>query len=570
MSRDRRPHLDFLTLLATAIAGRGVAVSANHSGRAYTDGASIFLPEQGDDADVVSVVVQAALLRCGSLDHGLALRLLGREAVTARFLRLEAARIAAVAGDIMPRLIQQSMAAAWHGVVPADASASLEWAMIDRAIPPAPEIFGSIRPLAFLRGQAATGTQDAPRKAQQRRVERRVLANERNRDEAGDGRSGLPKADSRSTVETQASKFSRAGESGSPGPGGGNGGAATAATWVRRISSSARAIGSALRFSSTELPHDGGLLYPEWSYSSGAYLSNWCRVKLYELPPGDRLHRGLPDPLLRRRLARLSMERVLHRRQAEGENLDNDALIRHVVDVASGVSPDGRIYESMRKTGPGLTAMVLIDASASTNDSQAAGATVWEAHRELARNLIAGMDELGDSVAAYGFRSFSRNDVRFLRIKEFDERFGQRARGRLMALNPFGFTRLGAAIRHASRLLITHSRMGHRLLVIVSDGLPYDMDYEGSHAEYDVRRALEEALQQGIGCVCLSTGSSAGKEALQRTWGPASHATLQTPSELNRCVEPLFRAALVRAAADSAFPMRRRAASAGRQADSRR
>ncbi len=569
MSPDRRPLIDFRALLATAIAGRNIAVVGSRSAHAYTDGAKIFLPDLSEHSNIVALVVQAALLRCGSLDRGVALRLVGKEAVTARYLRLEAARVATAAGDVLPRWIQESMAAAWQYVIPADACESLDRAIWDTSIPPAPNTFGSIRPLALLRKQAYTGTQGVPGKAEQRRAESQEQANDQNRDEVGGEGSGPPKTDDSTPVEGSASKFSRTLTRGgiSSVKGEGNGAAATAVTWVRWISSKARAISSAFRFSLTDLPPDGGLLYPEWSYGSDAYLPDWCSVKLYELPTGNRLHRDLPNPLLRRRLARLGMELALHRRQIEGEHLDNDALTRHFIDVTSGFSSDGSIYESMRKTGRDLTTIVLVDASCSTNDRRSASTSIWEAQRELAAKVIAAFDELGDSVAAYGFRSFGRTDVRFLRIKEFGERFGQRARGRLMALNSFGFTRLGAAIRHSSHVLTARVRFGRRLLVIVSDGLPYDTGYENTHAEYDVRRALEEACQQGIGCVCLSAGSSVGKEAVERAWGAISHATLQTPSELNHRAESLFRSALARAASEGIYSRRRRATSTGLCAD---
>jgi nitric oxide reductase NorD protein len=82
---------------------------------------------------------------------------------------------------------------------------------------------------------------------------------------------------------------------------------------------------------------------------------------------------------------------------------------------------------------------------------------------------------------------------------------------------------------------------------VVSDGLPYDTGYEDTYAEQDVRHALAEAEEHGVGCVCLSVGSASKKEVLERVWGNVGHATLKTPADLNRYAEPLFRTAIRRA-----------------------
>ena len=56
---------------------------------------------------------------------------------------------------------------------------------------------------------------------------------------------------------------------------------------------------------------------------------------------------------------------------------------------------------------------------------------------------------------------------------------------------------MGAALRHVSRQL-AHQSAGHRLLLILSDGRPNDIDaYQGDYGIEDCRRALHEARFRG-------------------------------------------------------------------------
>ena len=52
----------------------------------------------------------------------------------------------------------------------------------------------------------------------------------------------------------------------------------------------------------------------------------------------------------------------------------------------------------------------------------------------------------GDRFAMYGFSSLKRGNVRFNRLKSFDERYDGFARGRIAAIKPGYYTRMGAAM----------------------------------------------------------------------------------------------------------------------------
>ncbi len=82
-----------------------------------------------------------------------------------------------------------------------------------------------------------------------------------------------------------------------------------------------------------------------------------------------------------------------------------------------------------------------------------------------------------------------------------------RARGAefgVAAMTPDGFTRLGTAIRHATAQLARQSA-GHRLLLILSDGRPHDVDaYQGPYGVEDTRQAVLEARTSGVFPFCLT------------------------------------------------------------------
>src|SRR3546814_2668310 len=115
-----------------------------------------------------------------------------------------------------------------------------------------------------------------------------------------------------------------------------------------------------------------------------------------------------------------------------------------------------------------------------------------------------------------------RERVHMLRMKGFDDRLGGQTRERLALLGPAGFTRIGAAVRHAGQLLKKQSGMPYQLVVLITDGLSYDDGYEGTHGEADTRRSIAELRAHHIACLCISVGSGADDMRLRRVFGEAA------------------------------------------------
>src|SRR4029453_4026344 len=176
-----------------------------------------------------------------------------------------------------------------------------------------------------------------------------------------------------------------------------------------------------------------------------------------------------------------------------------------VVEMRSGNSPPENVYTERRTTARELGVLILVDASGSANDADRDGRAVHNPQRRAASTLAATLEELGDRVAVYAFRSQGRHAVHLPAIKTFDQSFGAVGRARLNQLQPSSYTRLGAAIRGAGEILKTDAGTPNRLLLVLSDGFPYDDGYEGRYAESDAHKALEDVRSEGVACLCLST-----------------------------------------------------------------
>jgi Mg-chelatase subunit ChlD len=539
------------SFLASAIAGRRLDVRVVEEASTYTDGWAIYVSEGDDDAKAfVALVVQAALVGMGSLDAAIMKRLWARRLAARRYLTLEADRAIKGCRDFLPPNFADAVCGYWQGQTSTCAEESLRRSLSTEKIPEAPALFGVLRPRHVLGGRPA-GTM-APTEADRMGTAKMApQLPELDDDEDTEGLGFLRLLVSTFPIPSPLSRLlQKAGAGRAPKPDGGTGGVGempVAANYAAdRVGRHARVmVGVPIGVPSLPTTRPAfGKSYPEWDWEQGRYRPNWCRVAEYD-PEGEGDGNVHPssDPLLRRKLARLGLGFERHNRQPDGDRLDLSAVVDFVVATATGEPEDERVYENRLRTARDLGVLVLLDASGSTAD-RCEQTEIWDEQRRFAADLVMGLQEVGDRVAAYGFNSWGRQHVRFYRIKDFDGRFDQAAVRRLMAMEPAGYTRMGAAVRHAVHLVATKAGTSKLLLVVISDGFPYEEDYEGPYAERDTHRALGEAGARGVGCVCLSVASSTDADALNRLWGNVPHARVEKAHELARHVEPLFRVAL--------------------------
>ena len=145
----------------------------------------------------------------------------------------------------------------------------------------------------------------------------------------------------------------------------------------------------------------------------------------------------------------------------------------------------------------------------------------------------------GDRFALYGFSSLKRENIRYHILKEFEGKYNAEVRGRIAAIKPGFYTRMGAAIRHSAQLL-TRQPATQRLLLILTDGKPNDLDqYEGRYGVEDTRVAIHEARQIGLRPFCVTIDEK-GSNYLPHLFGVNGYVVIRKPSELPRELPMLY------------------------------
>jgi nitric oxide reductase NorD protein len=259
-----------------------------------------------------------------------------------------------------------------------------------------------------------------------------------------------------------------------------------------------------------------GIVYPEWDYRLGAYRDRGAVVRPNVASPGSavwveevmRRHAALVRHV-RRRFDGLRSRRTRVGHQADGPDLDLSAYVSAFADWRSNLPIDDRFYAAARPARRDLVIALLVDVSASTDGWIGGAQRIIDVEKESLIVLLEALDALGDRHAAFAFSGEGPDHVRVLTIKDFDEHGGVEIRRRVAGLEPDHHTRVGAAVRHTSALLAGQAAR-HRLLLILSDGKPNDVDrYDGRYGIEDTRQAVAEARLQGLVPFCLTVDREA-------------------------------------------------------------
>lgn len=283
---------------------------------------------------------------------------------------------------------------------------------------------------------------------------------------------------------------------------------------------------------------ESSIRYPEWDHRRAAYRLPGATVRPSTADPGPEAwvdeklteHAAMLDDV-RRRFELLQARRVRLRRQADGDEIDLDACIEHYTDLAAACCGDEGLYEVRRATERDIAVLLLIDVSGSTDGWIGAGRRVIDVEREALLVVSAALQSLGEPFAIEAFSGEGPDRVALRTVKRFDEPYGRDVALRIAGLEPERYTRAGAAIRHATSLLM-HRRAEHRLLLLLSDGKPNDIDeYEGRYGVEDMRQAVVEAKLQGIFPFCLTIDRHAANY-LPKVFGAHQYALLTEPGRL--------------------------------------
>lgn len=190
-------------------------------------------------------------------------------------------------------------------------------------------------------------------------------------------------------------------------------------------------------------------------------------------------------------------------------------------------APDPRIYLRPQSTAEAVAVLILLDASASTaRPAGTSGRSVLEAARVAALACAGALESAGHACAIQAFASDGRHAVQVGCLKDFGERSDDDAvLARSAALASALSTRVGAALRHAGAVL-ARRREARRLVLLLTDGEPHDIDvHDSRYLLDDLRAAAAETRRRGIGVACLDLDGSAAaarREALRRVFAPGA------------------------------------------------
>ncbi len=285
-------------------------------------------------------------------------------------------------------------------------------------------------------------------------------------------------------------------------------------------------------------------LYDEWDYRRKTYKKDFCKVFIEET---KEIHSNYYKETLKKyRSTLLALRKMVAnvnnrykqvRRQTDGEDFDLDALTDLFADIHFKHTPDERVYLSKRKREKELSILMLLDISLSS-DSYAANNRIIDVEKQISILFGEILEEYFVDFAIGGFYSKTRNHVTYVNIKDFEESW-QKAKHKIGSVQPQGYTRIGAALRHAGGLLAARNTP-HKWLLFISDGKPNDYDkYEGKYGINDIKQALRELNVAGINSYALAIEAQA-KYYLPMMFGQNRYKILTNPVELLKALIELF------------------------------
>ena len=261
--------------------------------------------------------------------------------------------------------------------------------------------------------------------------------------------------------------------------------------------------------------------YDEWDRELTDHRLGWCRVVEKRVKHGDRAfvdqtrerHKGVISSI-RHQFQLMKPENLIRvTNEVDGEEFDLNAVIDYVIDRRADGHQSERIYTKRLRRRRDVAVSFLLDQSSSTARTigrhplqpyTRPGRRIIEIEKEGLVLMSEALEAVGDVYSINGFTSEGRRNVKFYVVKDFDEKYSDDVKRRIGGINYQNNTRLGAAIRHATARLAKQDART-RLLIVLSDGRPYDHDYgDARYAREDTREALRQAKIEGITPFCIT------------------------------------------------------------------
>ncbi|MGI9035045.1 MAG: nitric oxide reductase activation protein NorD [Pyrinomonadaceae bacterium] len=302
---------------------------------------------------------------------------------------------------------------------------------------------------------------------------------------------------------------------------------------------------------------DVAFSYDEWDRELNDYRTGWSRVIEKKVRQGDRnfvelvrsRYRGVISSI-RHQFQLMKPENLQKiNREIDGEDYDLNALVDYVIDKRADGRQSENIYTKRLRKQRDVAVSILLDQSSSTartitrNPLQPythPGRRIIEIEKEGLVLMSEALEAVGDIYSINGFTSEGRRNVKFYVVKDFGEKYSDEIEKRIGGITFQNNTRMGAAIRHAAAKL-ARQEARTKLLIILTDGRPYDHDYgDARYAREDVREALTEAKLQSITPFCITIDRESESE-LKDLYGDVGYTIIDDVLSLPERMTNIYR-----------------------------
>lgn len=302
---------------------------------------------------------------------------------------------------------------------------------------------------------------------------------------------------------------------------------------------------------------DIAFAYDEWDRELNDYRVGWSRVIEKKVKQGDRnfvelarsRYRGVISSI-RHQFQLMKPENLTRvNREIDGEDYDLNALVEFVIDRKADGRQSENIYTKRLRKQRDVAVSILLDQSSSTartitrNPLQPytyPGRRIIEIEKEGLVLMSEALEAVGDVYSINGFTSEGRRNVKFYVVKDFGEKYSDEVERRIGGITFQNNTRLGAAVRHAAHKLLRQDART-KLLIILTDGRPYDHDYgDARYAREDVREALTEAKTSGITPFCITIDRESEAE-LKDLYGDVGYTIIDDVLSLPERMPNIYR-----------------------------
>jgi nitric oxide reductase NorD protein len=292
-----------------------------------------------------------------------------------------------------------------------------------------------------------------------------------------------------------------------------------------------------------EIESHNSYSYDEWNFSKSTYKKKWCHLEESKLHVGNlKAEDNLLEyqqmvtkyskqiKHLKQYMRSLLLDRKPTNRQADGPEIDLDAVITKQIDMKSGFNGSDKIYVSKRKDISELSICTLIDSSLSA-DSYVSGRKVLDVTKESVAIIQEVIDEIFTDTMVASFYSNTRKKSNYHLIKDFNESWSSSSKY-LTEIKASGYTRIGTALRH-SLFKLEKVPAKRKVIILFSDGKPTDYDaYEGEYGIADVRQCVKEGKVQGVDIISIAIDKEA-KFYFPKLFGAQNYEILEKPEDIS-------------------------------------